>query len=72
MDKYLAFQKIHWKLISIIYKQFFSVIYLNEKLTKLYDFEKVFEDELGETKLITRVGNMKRNAKELLPIFNTK
>jgi hypothetical protein len=48
-EKFLSFQKIHWKLIYLIYKAFFTTIYNNEKLMKIYDFEKVFENDHGET-----------------------
>jgi len=53
-------------LIKKIYNFFFESLY-DKNIINIYDFEGVFVDETGKPKLITKVGNMKKNAKKLVP-----
>ena len=53
-------------MIKKIYNFFFESLY-DKNIINIYDFEGVFVDETGKPQLITKVGNMKKNAKKLVP-----
>lgn len=69
-QNHLHFLGTYWKLVYAIYRSFFTLLFNAEKMKRLYNYDGVFENDDGEVELITRIGNLKRNAKQLLPLFN--
>ncbi|CAD8103757.1 unnamed protein product [Paramecium primaurelia] len=57
-----------WSLVSKIYSFFFIQLY-EQDITNVFDFQGMFVDENGNTKLTTKIGIQKKNARNLVPYF---
>ncbi|CAD8128076.1 unnamed protein product [Paramecium sonneborni] len=58
----------YWSLVSKIYSFFFIQLY-DQDITNVFDFQGMFVDENGNTKLTTKIGIQKKNARNLVPFF---